>query len=267
MISSLLVLLASALPPSPASSAMPESALQALAEQSFAEGSALRQDGAKARRAFARAAIAYDELWLLGCHNPELALDRAHAHQLAGDLPGAIAALHEGLAEARWHRPLQVALEETRSTVAYPLASDLAAQCRPAPPATISSRMSPLEAWAVAGLAWLLVCAGIARFAMTRRASWLAVATAAAVVLAMLGVMWQLDLRERERSEALPLVIVTADVYLRRGNAEAWPERLEARLPTGVEARELARRGGWVQVQLAGGVIGWLPETAVKATP
>ena len=30
----------------------------------------------------------------------------------------------------------------------------------------------------------------------------------------------------------------------------------------GVEARELTRRGGWVQVRLASGAIGWVPEVS-----
>ena len=56
---------------------------------------------------------------------------------------------------------------------------------------------------------------------------------------------------------------MAADAYLRKGNSEFYPARLEAVLPKGVEARELTRRGGWVQVRLAGGAVGWLPETAV----
>jgi hypothetical protein len=258
----LLVLLALA-PSTFLSAGLPDQALLALAEQSFAEGVTLRADAAKARPAFARAAIAYDDLWARGHRSPELALDRAHAHQLAGDLPGAIVVLHEGLDAAGWSRPLQAALEEARSRVAYPHTGDLAAQCRPPRTATIGIRMSPLEAWTIAGSLWLISWACVARFAMTRAVRWLTFAGVGVAALGVLGALWLQDYRAREREEAEPLVVVARDAYLRKGNSDAWPERLEARLPRGVEARELSRRGGWVQVRLAGGVVGWLPEGAV----
>ena len=234
--------------------------LLAATESAFVQATALRHDAAKARPAFARAAAGYDELWRRGHHNPDLALNRADAHRLAGNLPRAVAALHEGLAVARWSRPLQVALEDAHSAVSYPLVGDLAAQCRPTPPATIGTRMSPADAWFAAGALWLLACVGVARFAMTRAGWWLAFAGLAVAALALLGGLWLQD--ERRREQAGPLVVLTQDVTLRRGNAEGYPARLDAKLPRGVEARALTRRGGWVQVQLAGGVIGWVPATA-----
>jgi hypothetical protein len=246
-----------------ASALMPDNALLTIAVQSFAEGIALRNDAARARPAFARAAIAYDELWQRGCHNPALALNRANAHRLAGNLPATIVALHEGLAVAPWDRPLQVALESARGAVAYPASGDLAAQCRPVPDTNIARRMSPAEAWLVAGLLWLLVCGSLARFVMTRSRAWLAVAVPAAIALTTLGLAWLGTRRELEEENATPLVIVAEDVVLRRGNADSYPPRLEARIPRGVEARELTRRGGWAQVRLAGGAVGWLPESAI----
>ena len=190
-------------------------------------------------------------------------MDRAQAHRLAGDLPGAVVALQQALAASRWSRPLQVALEEERDSVAYPHTGDLAAQCRPTPAATIGTRMSPLEAWAIAGALWLLAWVCMARFAMTRAVRWLLFAGLTSALVAALGAMWVQDYRVRKREEASPLVVLSRDVYLRRGNSDAWPERLDMRLPRGVEVHELSRRGGWVQVRLAGGVVGWLPETAV----
>jgi len=247
------------------STGLSEGALLAIAEQSFAEGVALRHDSARARPAFARSAIAYDELWNLGYRNPELTLNRAQAHQLAGDLPKAIAALHEGLEVTRWSRPLQVALEDARSAVGYPLTGDLVSQCRPTIAPSIRNRMSPTEAWSIAAVLWLMTCGGVARFAMTRAVWWLTFAGLALVALVLLGGVWLQDYRHRRQENSVPLLIVTDDVLLRRGNSREYPTRLEPRLPRGVELRELSRRGGWVQVRLANGVIGWLPETAVLA--
>jgi hypothetical protein len=233
------------------------------ANKAFAEGVELRADAARARPKFARAARGYDEVWDCGYHNPALALNRARARRLAGDLPGAIAAFHDGLAVARYDRSLQVALEEARAAVAYPVEGELAAQCRPRSRWSVGKRVSPAEAYLAAGLLWLLVCLGVARFAMTRAGGWLAFAGVWLACLGLLGGLWWHDWRLREADESRPRVVVRDDVFLRKGNAEVYPPRLEPRLPRGVEARELTRRGGWVQVQLAGGAVGWLPEAAV----
>lgn len=228
-------------------------------------GKKFRHDAAKARLHFRAASLMYDELWARGFRDPALALNRAHSHRLAADLPGAIVALNEGLASARWSRPLQVALEEARSAVAYPTHSDLAAICRPAPSTSIGTRMSPFEAQLITGVLWLVACCSIARFAMTRNSWWLGSAAVWLVVLAILGGLWLHDSLTREDNDAGRLVAVAQNVQLRKGNAEVFPLRLDgsSRLPAGVEARLVARRGGWMQIRLYSGIIGWVPETAV----
>jgi hypothetical protein len=259
-----LVLVALVLTASPAFATSPTEALAA-AEAAFAEGVALRHDSAKARPTFARAADRYDVLWSLGFRSPELARNRSRAHRLAGNLPKSIAVLHEGLAATRFARPLQVELEDARAAVQFPLDGELAAQCRPRPYVGVSTRMSVADAWVVAGGLWLVACTGVTRFAMTRNGFWLVVAGLGTTALLVLGGLWIQDDRRRTRDESLPLLIVFDDTTLRRGNAPAYPPRLDAVLPKGAEVRELTRRGGWVQVQLPGGAIGWLPESAVIA--
>lgn len=238
----------------------PDGEVLAKAEHDFAEGTGHRNDGDTARDWFRASARGYDLLWRRGHQNPGLAVNRSRARRLAGDLPGAIEALHDGLAVAPYDRPLQVELEDARSAVAYPLDGELAARCRPKPLRTIGSRMSSAEAYAVAGVLWLLVCVAGTRFVMTRAPWWLAFAGLWLVLLLAFGGLWQQDQRRRGRIESRPLLIVKDDVMPRRGNSESYPARLESKLPRGVEVRELGRRGGWVQVELAGGDIGWLPE-------
>src|SRR5690242_6050745 len=140
------------------SAARPAEDVLESAEHAFAQGVNHRDDADTARGWFRAAASGYDELWHRGHHTPALALNRARARRLAGDLPGAIAALHAGLAVARYDRPLQVELEDARSAVAYPHDGELAAQCRPRPAGGIASRMSPAEAYLAAGLFWVLAC-------------------------------------------------------------------------------------------------------------
>ncbi len=246
------------LPPVPA---LTRDRLLAAAEAAFAEGVAHRHDAATARAAFARAATAYDELWGNGEPTPALALNRAKAHRLAGNLPAALLALNEGLVAFPWHRPLQVALEDARAAVDYPAASGLARQCRPPPPSGLSSRVSPGEAWLVCGGCWLVACGAATRFAMTRRPGWLGCSALATLAVVTCGYLFDRD--PDDLPERHPVVILTRQETLRSGNSAAFPPRLEPPLPAGVEARKLAERGGWVQVQLAGGAVGWLPAGSV----
>lgn len=235
----------------------------AAAETAFARGVELRGDSEMARPAFAQAAKGYDELWRRGFRNPALDRQRGRAKRLAGDLGGAIAAFHDGLALGRYDRPLQTDLADARAAVAFPNDGELAAQCRPRVSRTVSARMSPSDAFAVAGGLWLLACVAAVRFVMTRAGGWLATAGGCVVVLSLLGGLWWEDARQREKYESRPLVVIREDVMLRKGNTELHPPRLDQKLPRGVEARELLRRGGWVQVELAGGAIGWVPEVSV----
>jgi hypothetical protein len=246
-----------------APAAEPDAVALAQAEHAFSEGEKSRGDSVAARKWFRSSASAYDELWRRGLHNPALARNRARAHRLAGDLPRAITALHEGLAAARYDRLLQVELDDARSAVAYPHDGDLAALCRPRPVATIGTRMSPAEAYLAAGTLWLLTCLGVVRFAMARAWLWLGFAGVWLAGLLLLGGLWFQDWRQQTRLAEKPLVIVKDDATLRKGNGDTWELRLQQRLPRGVEVRELTRRGGWVQVELAGGPVGWLPEAVV----
>ena len=236
------------------------------ADRHFALGVASRNDGAAARAHFAKAAELLDELRAAGVRDPRLALNRARAHRLAGNLPACLAALHDGLEVARHDRELQVELESARDAVEYANA-DLAAAVRPPPPRGLGTRMSVLELYLIAGGLWLAACLGIARYAMTRVPGWLAAAGASLVLLAILAGAWRSDRARIDAENARPLRILERDHPLKAGNGDSWPDRLKWPLPAGAEVRELARRGGWVQVELANGTAGWLPERILRATP
>jgi len=232
------------------------------AAEAFAEGAALRGDSEKARPKFARAAELYDTVWNRGARSSELALARARAHRLAGNLPRAIAALRDGLAAVPSARELQTELADARAAVAYPLEGTVGAQCRAREVFTVAARVSVAEAWVLAGALWFLACACAARFIMTRAAGWLWTAGAWALVLAAFGVLWVHDARARADR---PAHVLLADTVLRTGNAASFAERLDSPLPAGAEVRELSRRGGWAQVELPGGAVGWLPLSALVA--
>lgn len=257
-----LALLALLFAPCAASADSPSDPLRAAAE-AFADGIDLRGDSEKARPKFARAAELYDVMWNRGLRSAELALARARAHRLAGSLPRAIAALRDGRAAVPASRELQTELAEARSAVAYPLEGPVGAQCRARDPFTVAARVSVAEAWVLVGVLWLFASACVARFIMTRAAGWLWAAGAFALLLAAFGALWVHD--ARSRSDDRPAHVLLSDAVLRTGNASSYPERLDAPLPAGAEVRELSRRGRWVLVELPGGTVGWLPESALVA--
>jgi uncharacterized protein YgiM (DUF1202 family) len=86
-----------------------------------------------------------------------------------------------------------------------------------------------------------------------------------AIVLAMLplaAVSYE-ALADAEAARA-PLVVLARDgYYLRRGNGMQYPARLAMPLRAGTEARALTERGGWAQIELASGEVGWLPREAL----
>jgi hypothetical protein len=257
------VLLAVGPSPAHATSAPPVNLTRA--EAAFAAGVEARADAEAARPHFRAAAAGYDAVWAAGFRNPAVGRNRARAHRLAGNLPAALVALHEAVALARYDRGLQVELEDARAAVAYPITGDLVAQCRPEPARTVGARMSAAEAFLLVGGFALAAGLSAARFAMTHTPAWLGAGALAAAALAVLGGLWWQD--DRACRDSHPLLVVKDDAVLRRGNAESYPPRLDPKLPRGVEARELTRRGGWVQVELAAGVAGWLPEAVVLPVP
>ena len=61
-----------------------------------------------------------------------------------------------------------------------------------------------------------------------------------------------------------PLVVIADDgVLLRKGNGLTYPPRYDTPVNRGVEARLLFDRGEWLQIELAGGEVGWVPRRYV----
>ena len=96
---------------------------------------------------------------------------------------------------------------------------------------------------------------------MTRGRTWLALGLTffalAAVPAFGSGVRW----RSARRDAAQPIVVASHDEPLRAGNGVEYPPILD--LPRGAEIRKLFDRGGWLQVETGGGLVGWVPVAAV----
>jgi hypothetical protein len=231
------------------------------ADAAYRAGLEARADANRAREQFARAANSYDHIWANGLRNAAVARNCAQAHLLAGDVGRAIAAYCGGLRLAPHDQSLREGLNYARGRVAYPLESNLARLAR------------PRESWSLLSWAPIHVCSLGAAFLYL--AGWLALARAwtkrrsswwiggGILIAAAIGLYSTVAIEERtlndRHSDAKPAVTVGAETPFRTGNSSEYPPRLEAPLPAGVEVHFLAERGGWAQIQLAGGPIGWVP--------
>ncbi len=222
-------------------------------EVAFERGAQLRADSKAARAEFRTAASGFDERWTAGERSPALAQNRAKAHALAGQLPEAIAALHEGLATAPSDAELLRDLETLRGTVDYPPG------WRPRPPRGWRTRLSGWDLFFIAGLSMaFLAGAAMARFSV--RSPWATPSFAVGILglgfCAYAGWQWSRE------SEPMPRV-AKWPAAIRKGNGASYPSRFERDLPRGAEVKELHRRGGWVQIELANGERGWVPENCL----
>jgi hypothetical protein len=237
--------------------------LAARAEAAFAEGVRLRDDGEQARPHFRQAAAGLDELNRRGVRNPALFRSLGNAHLLADELPQAILAYRRGLRLAPGDASLQAGLAAARERVEYAPGSSLGKPMPEDHPPWLprpSPRTLFLSAAGLYGAGWL--CLG--RWLMARRGRTLFLGLLALAGAAALGVGLVVLVRG-ERAEAVaPLVVVAADgVPLRLGDGPSYPSRFDAPLNRGVEARLRVERDGWLQIELSGGEIGWVPRDRV----
>ena len=249
--------------PAAAATALSEAELLERAEASFRHGVELRESRPdQARACFRQAAEGYAELQQRGIQNAELSRNLGNAYFLAGDLPHAILAYRRGLQLAPLDSRLQDNLAFARQQVEYRATSDLGRQS----PEQWPVWLPPVPRFSVSGLALTLYALGwlmLTRWRMTRRRRLLRLGTAALVAGAVaLSVFFFADAGDEERS-ARPAVVIHQDgVLLRVGNGFDYPRRYDTPLNRGVEARLLYARNDWLQIELARGEIGWIPQSA-----
>jgi Bacterial SH3 domain len=242
---------------SPASSS---EELLAEARESYQSGLREQADSARAQPHFLRAAEAYERAWDAGTQTVAVARNMAQSRLLAGDLGGCIRNYRRGLQQYPHNPDLRRGLAFAREQVAYSHSSEVADAARPREAGSAFDRLPfslvhlALFSVSLAALGWIV----LARAWMTSRTG-LALFGGAAIMIAALigGGLWWEDLQARQHwSEPTAVLLAPAD--LRTGNSTEYPRRLDGRLPAGVEVKVLGERGGWLQVELAGGVVGWI---------
>jgi hypothetical protein len=254
------LLIAALAAPSPS---LPDAEVRERAEAAFAAGVRLRGDPQAAWPLFREAAGLYAELHRRGASNPALFRNEGNAWLLGGDLSRAILAYRRGLRLDPTDRDLRDALEYARGQVNHATTGGFGRPPRDDRPPWLP-RVG-LATWSFYLLLTLyaISCVLLTRWLMTRRPRLLSLGLAVLLVTAAAATLLTLTTAWENRGNEHALVVVARDgVLLRKGNGPDYPPRSEAPLNRGVEARLLYRRGGWLQVELAGGEVGWLPASA-----
>jgi len=246
------------LPPETSSAAVVEQA-----EAAFAEGVRLREEAAKARPHFRLAAQYFEGLRQHGIENAVLYRNLGNAWLLAGDLPQAILSYRRGLRLAPGDRDLRASLSEARALVVYPSGSSLG-QLRPERRPPWLPYLSPRWFFFPAVACYALACVVLTRWLMLRKrkllTSGINLLVAAALLMIGMGALRHWQVQETAR----PIVVIADDgVLLRKGDNLQFPPRYQTPVNKGVEAKLLFARGDWVQIELAGGEVGWVPRGLV----
>lgn len=232
--------------------------LLARAESGFREGARQRDRPAEAKPLFRQAAEDYGALHRRGYDSAALARNEGNARLLADDLPRAILAYRRGLRLRPDDADLRAGLAYARSQVAHASPGDFGR-----PPVEHRPPWLPRLAtgWylVLVLLAYSVGLAALTRWWMVRRGRLLGVALGAFALAALFAAGLAAEAWRDGDLARRPVVVIADDgVLLRSGNGLAYPLRSETPLNRGVEARLLHVRGGWVQIELAGGEVGWV---------
>jgi hypothetical protein len=73
--------------------------------------------------------------------------------------------------------------------------------------------------------------------------------------------MWRAG-QHAEFDRRTPLVVVAENTAVYRGNATSYLQHSTLPIvPRGLEARQIHTRGGWLQIRLSTGEVGWIPHS------
>jgi len=238
--------------------------LAASAVSNYLAGLETRDDSAKAKPLFRQAAAQFEQLWKLGVRNPRLAQNMAQAQLLAGDVARAVAAYQMGLRLAPHDSELRAGLAFARGQVQYPVNGNLAESARPRDRSSLLRIAAADDLRLAALVLYFLASMAIARAWMTRLPGWWMTGALFMLLACATAVTVWLDERRFATEQKNKLVIVLENgSSLYRGNGGEYPRRFSEPFPAGVELHVLAERGGWYQVQLAGGEVGWISRKQV----
>jgi hypothetical protein len=235
--------------------------LAQMAETEFQEGIRSREHGGASRAHFRRAAVAFEQLTHHGVRNPLLYRNLGNAWFLAGEQSRAILAYRAGLKLTPRNAGLREGLTLTREAVLYPENGPFIRPHLEDRPAWLTA-VAPTTLLGSAVTMYALTWVCFARWLMVRRGRVLLVGMATLAI--SLGLTSWLIFEQRGNRDIKTAVVIDRDgVFLRKGNGRAFPTRFDTVLPRGAEATLLYTEEGWVQIEMPGAGVGWVPRDAV----
>jgi hypothetical protein len=232
----------------------------------YPEAEAAFQEGVNARgtpeesKFFQLAARHYETMRRSGVHNAALYRNQGNASLLTGDVSRAILAYRRGLRLDPNNRHMRANLAYARDQVIYSSTDGFARPPSSWWPQWLPRLTPSLTFWILIvfysltwiGLAWSWISPSERR----RELTWLGLA--GSVLFAAILIV---QVREMRADAEHPLVVIAEDkTYLHTGNNDLYPHAYETPLNRGVEARLLQMRGSWLQIELTGGQVGWVPQ-------
>jgi hypothetical protein len=231
--------------------------------EAFREGVRLRDAADQARPHFRKAAEHFEELHRRGANNALLYRNLGNAYLLADDPAHAILSYRRGLRVAPYDRDLERGLEQAREKVVFPSHSSLGRPPTDGRPPWLP-RLRPGWVLVAAFAFYGLACAGLTRWIMLRNGWLLTLVGGGLVVSALLTAFVIVAERSERKGADQKLVVIAEDgVLVRKGDGLTYPPRYETPLNRGVEARLLFQRDDWLQIELTGGEVGWVPREYV----
>ncbi len=225
----------------------------------FAAGSERMRHGNGSREQFRRAADEFSQVAREHPRRAEAYLNAGKTYYLAGQLPEAIAAFHQGLAIDPSEGRLQDCLAHVRRDVTLPADSRLSACAGAWQRHLIWPRLNDVAIGAAIA-ACLTLPAGL----RGRRRRLVVVGSAALAIVAMAGLAIFVRATYLADMAAKPVEVVREDTAFRVGNSEGFETHPETPLlPRGYEVGKIGERGGWLHVACPGGQVGWVPAASV----
>jgi tetratricopeptide (TPR) repeat protein len=228
------------------------------AQIAFQLGAKLRGTPGESKQ-FQLAADYYEELRRRGVRNPALFLNLGNAYLLADDIREAILTYRRGLQLNPNNLEMRTNLTYARDQVVYSSADSFAR-----PPESLwppwLPRWTPGMSLGATFLFYVMSWIGLAHRWAFRPGSWpwlpgIGVAGALCFV-----VIFLFQKRAEKMEAEYPMVVISADrTYLHKGNHSLYPRAYDTTLNRGVEARLVQIRGNWLQIELAGDQVGWVP--------
>jgi hypothetical protein len=186
-----------------------------------------------------------------------------NAHFLANQLPEAIFAYRRGLRLDPNDQDMRDNLDYVRARVSYPFGD----RGRPEEDTWPSwlYRPSTFVVLFVTMALYAMACALVTLWLMTRRRAHLVRASILLLLGIACGFFWIVLQNDNDWQDRQPLVVIREDrLPLRQGNGPSYPANADLPvLSRGMEARRLHERGGWLQIQFAGGETGWVEKSAL----